>query len=143
MTAVWIVYRRSRPDRGGRCLDSQLADQLARPRRAGLVAVDMQLERRHALVPNLVEIVRGSARDEGETCQRVIAARADAARSSGPREASKAEGSLTASLGDLQAIAEGYPDLRTSDGFQQLSRSLSELAVPPPRSPDHRRTAAE
>jgi LemA protein len=48
-------------------------------------------------------------------------------RSSGPREASKAEGALTAALGDLRAMTAGFPELWASDGFQQLSRSLSEL----------------
>lgn len=89
--------------------------------------IDVQLKRRYALVPNLVETVRGYAQHERRTLERVTEARADAMRSSGPREASKAEGALTAALGDLRAIAESYPDLRATQNFQQLSRNLSEL----------------
>jgi LemA protein len=89
--------------------------------------IDVQLKRRYALVPNLVETVSGYAQHERETLQKVTEARADAMRSAGPREASRAEGALTAALGDLRAIAENYPDLRATENFQQLSRNLSEL----------------
>lgn len=89
--------------------------------------IDVQLKRRYALVPNLVETVRGYAQHERQTLERVTEARADAMRSAGPREASKAEGALTAALGDLRAIAESYPDLRATENFQQLSRNLAEL----------------
>ncbi len=89
--------------------------------------IDVQLKRRHDLVPNLVESVKGYAQHEQATFQKVTDARADAMRASGPREAGAAEGMLTAALGDLRAIAENYPDLRATENFQQLSRNLSEL----------------
>jgi LemA protein len=89
--------------------------------------IDVQLKRRHDLVPNLVETVKGYAQHERETFQKVTDARADAMRASGPRDAARAEGTLTAALGDLRAIAENYPDLRATENFQQLSRNLSEL----------------
>ena len=89
--------------------------------------IDVQLKRRHDLVPNLVETVKGYAQHERETFQKVTDARADAMRASGPRESGRAEGVLTAALGDLRAIAENYPDLRATENFQQLSRNLSEL----------------
>jgi LemA protein len=89
--------------------------------------IDVQLKRRHDLVPNLVETVKGYATHEQQTFQKVTDARADAMRASGPREAGRAEGVLTAALGDLRAIAENYPDLRATENFQQLSRNLSEL----------------
>src|ERR687891_409733 len=89
--------------------------------------IDVQLKRRHDLVPNLVETVKGYAQHERETFQKVTDARAAAMRASGPRDAARAEGMLTAALGDLRAIAENYPDLRATENFQQLSAQLSEL----------------
>ena len=89
--------------------------------------IDVQLKRRYDLVPNLVEAVRGYASHERETLEKVTDARAEAMRSEGPSEASKAEGTLTAALADLRAIAENYPDLRATENFQQLSRNLAEL----------------
>jgi LemA protein len=89
--------------------------------------IDVQLKRRHDLVPNLVETVKGYASHERETFQRVTEARAEAMKAQGPREASAAEGRLSAVLGDLRAIAENYPELRATENFQQLSRNLSEL----------------
>jgi LemA protein len=89
--------------------------------------IDVQLKRRHDLVPNLVETVKGYASHERETFQRVTEARAEAMKAQGPAQASAAEGRLSAVLGDLRAIAENYPELRATENFQQLSRNLSEL----------------
>jgi LemA protein len=89
--------------------------------------IDVQLKRRHDLVPNLVETVKGYATHERETFEKVTQARANAMQASGPAEASQAEGLLNAALTDLRAVAEQYPDLRATENFQQLSRNLSEL----------------
>ena len=89
--------------------------------------IDVQLKRRHDLVPNLVETVKGYATHERETFEKVTQARAQAMQASGPAEASQAEGLLNAALTDLRAVAEQYPDLRATENFQQLSRNLSEL----------------
>lgn len=89
--------------------------------------IDVQLKRRHDLVPNLVETVKGYAQHERETFEKVTQARAQAMEASGPGEASQAEGLLNAALTDLRAVAEQYPDLRATENFQQLSRNLSEL----------------
>ncbi len=89
--------------------------------------IDVQLKRRHDLVPNLVETVKGYASHERETFQKVTEARAEAMKAQGPAQASAAEGRLSAVLGDLRAIAENYPELRATENFQQLSRNLSEL----------------
>jgi LemA protein len=89
--------------------------------------IDVQLKRRHDLVPNLVETVKGYATHERETFQRVTEARAAAMAAEGPRQASAAEGVLGGALADLRAVAEQYPDLRATENFQQLSRNLSEL----------------
>jgi LemA protein len=89
--------------------------------------IDVQLKRRHDLVPNLVETVKGYATHERQTFEKVTQARAQAMQASGPAEASQAEGLLNAALTDLRAVAEQYPDLRATENFQQLSRNLSEL----------------
>jgi LemA protein len=89
--------------------------------------IDVQLKRRHDLVPNLVESVKGYASHERETFEKVTQARAAAMQASGPAEASKAESQLTAALGGLRVVAEQYPELRATENFQQLQRNLSEL----------------
>jgi LemA protein len=89
--------------------------------------IDVQLKRRHDLVPNLVETVKGYAQHERETFEKVTQARAAAMQASGPAEASQAEGMLTQALGGLRVVAEQYPELRATENFQQLSRNLSEL----------------
>src|SRR6186997_1561718 len=89
--------------------------------------IDVQLKRRHDLVPNLVEAVKGYAAHERETFEKVTEARADAMKADGPAQAGAAEGRLTAMLGNLRAIAENYPTLRATENFQQLTNNLSEL----------------
>jgi LemA protein len=89
--------------------------------------IDVQLKRRHDLVPNLVETVKGYAQHERETFEKVTQARAAAMQASGPAQASQAEGMLSQALGGLRVVAEQYPELRATENFQQLSRNLSEL----------------
>jgi LemA protein len=89
--------------------------------------IDVQLKRRHDLVPNLVETVKGYAQHERETFEKVTQARAAAMAAQGPAEASQAESALSAALGGLRVVAEQYPELRATENFQQLSRNLSEL----------------
>jgi LemA protein len=89
--------------------------------------IDVQLKRRHDLVPNLVESVKGYAAHERQVFEKVTEARAAAMAAQGVGETSQAEGRLTAMLGDLRAVAENYPDLRATENFQQLMRQLSEL----------------
>src|SRR3954453_22062397 len=89
--------------------------------------IDVQLKRRHDLIPNLVETVKGYATHERETFEKVTEARADAMKAQGPVDSARAEGRLNAVLGDLRAVAENYPTLRATENFQQLSRNLSEI----------------
>ncbi len=89
--------------------------------------IDVQLKRRHDLVPNLVETVKGYAQHERETFEKVTQARAAAMQAEGPAQASQAEGMLSQALGGLRVVAEQYPELRATENFQQLSRNLSEL----------------
>jgi LemA protein len=89
--------------------------------------IDVQLKRRHDLIPNLVETVKGYAAHERSTLDSVTEARAKAMAASGPAERSRAESSLTASLGGLRAIAEQYPALRASDNFMALQAQLTEI----------------
>src|SRR5437870_1742161 len=89
--------------------------------------IDVQLKRRHDLVPNLVETVKGYAEHERETFEKVTQARAAAMAASGPAQASQAEGLLSQALGGLRVVAEQYPTLRATENFQQLSRNLSEI----------------
>lgn len=89
--------------------------------------IDVQLKRRHDLVPNLVETVKGYATHEREVFEKVTDARAKAIASQGVQDTANAEGQLTRAMADLRAVAENYPDLRATENFQQLSRNLSEL----------------
>jgi LemA protein len=89
--------------------------------------IDVQLKRRHDLVPNLVETVKGYATHESEVFEKATKARAEAMSARGVGETAQAEQKLTGALTDLRAVAENYPQLRATENFQQLSRNLSEL----------------
>src|SRR5215208_1811288 len=89
--------------------------------------IDVQLKRRHDLVPNLVETVKGYAEHESQTFERTTQARAEAMAAQGVGDTAQAEQKLTQALADVRAVAENYPTLRATENFQQLSRSLSEL----------------
>ena len=89
--------------------------------------IDVQLKRRHDLVPNLVETVKGYAAHESQTFEKITKARAEAMSAQGVGDTAKAEEKLNGALTDLRAVAENYPQLRATENFQQLSRNLSEL----------------
>src|SRR6516164_3095677 len=88
--------------------------------------VDVQLKRRHDLIPNLVETVKGYAAHERGTFDEVTQARTAAQQAQGPQAQGAAENVLTQALGRLFAVAENYPQLRATENFQQLQAQLSE-----------------
>jgi LemA protein len=91
--------------------------------------IDVQLKRRHDLVPNLVETVKGYAAHEQQTLARVTDARAGAvaAENAPPRERAQAESALSSALGGIRAVAEQYPQLRAADNFMRLQAQLAEI----------------
>ncbi|HEX6665281.1 MAG TPA: LemA family protein [Solirubrobacterales bacterium] len=89
--------------------------------------IDVQLKRRHDLVPNLVETVKGYAAHESEVFEKATKARAEAMSAHSVSDTSKAESNLSGALTDLRAVAENYPTLRATENFQQLTRNLAEL----------------
>ena len=89
--------------------------------------IDVQLKRRHDLVPNLVETVKGYATHEKETLERVIQARNAAMTAQGPAAQGEAEGMLSNALKSIFALSESYPQLQAAGGFRDLQASLSQL----------------
>jgi len=87
--------------------------------------IEVQLQRRHDLIPNLVETVKGYASHEKETFERVVAARNKAMSANTPGEMGKAEGELTQALGRLFALAESYPELKANENFIRLQEALT------------------
>jgi len=87
--------------------------------------IDVQLKRRHDLIPNLVESVKGYAAHEAGVFEAVTQARAAAMGAQGPAQVAKAEGALSGALGRLFAVAEAYPQLRATENFQQLQAELT------------------
>jgi len=89
--------------------------------------VDVELTRRHDLIPNLVETVKGYAAHERGTLDEVIKARNSAMSAQGPGQVAAAENQLSGALGRLIALSEAYPDLKANANFQQLAGELSDL----------------
>lgn len=87
--------------------------------------IDVQLKRRHDLIPNLVNAVRGSMDFERDTLTAVMEARARAQTAAGPADAAQKEGQLTAALGRLFAVAENYPNLKSNENVKMLQEELS------------------
>jgi LemA protein len=87
--------------------------------------IDVQLKRRHDLIPNLVNAVRGSMDFERDTLTAVMEARAKALTATGPADAAQKEGQLSLALGRLLAVAENYPTLKSNDNVKMLQEELS------------------
>lgn len=89
--------------------------------------IEVQLKRRHDLIPSVVETVKGYAGHERKTLEAVIEARNRAVQAQGPAALGEAERGLVASMRQLFALAEAYPDLKASENFTGLQRTLAEL----------------
>ena len=87
--------------------------------------IDVQLKRRHDLIPNLMETVKGYMAHERETLENVTKARTMATQASGAAQAGQAEGMLSQALGRLFAVAENYPDLKANQNFLALQEELT------------------
>lgn len=89
--------------------------------------IEVQLKRRHDLVANLVEVVRGYATHERATFEEVTAARSEAVAAESPDDRTRAENALSGALVRLMATAEAYPDLEAEERFQDLHEELVRL----------------
>jgi LemA protein len=87
--------------------------------------IDVQLKRRHDLIPNLVETVKGYAAHERQTLEAVTQARNMAVRAEGPQQQAEAENVLTGALKSLFAVSEAYPDLKANQNFLNLQEELT------------------
>ena len=87
--------------------------------------IDVQLKRRHDLIPNLVNTVKGAMDFEKGTLEAVISARNKAVGASGVAQVAKAEGELTQALGRLFALSENYPELKATANIGQLQEELA------------------
>jgi len=112
--AVWIIWAYNRFVRlTNRCEE-------------GWSDIDVQLKRRYDLIPNLIETVKGYARHEAGTLQKVTEARTKAMGAQSVGEHAAAENMLTGALKSLFAVAESYPDLKANSNFVELQRELSD-----------------
>ena len=87
--------------------------------------IDVQLKRRHDLIPNLVETVKGYASHEKETLERVVQARNMAMSAQGPEQQGQAENMITGALKSVFALSEAYPDLKANQNFVNLQEELT------------------
>ncbi|HTS57845.1 MAG TPA: LemA family protein [Terriglobales bacterium] len=88
--------------------------------------IDVQLERRHDLIPNLVETVKGYAPHEKTTFENIRKYRSQAIAATTPADRAQAENQLTGAVKSLLAVAEGYPELKANQEFRELQASLNQ-----------------
>jgi LemA protein len=89
--------------------------------------IDVQLKRRWDLVPSLVETVKGYARHESSTLENVVAARSQAKEAGSMVQRGESELGLSTAVGRLFAVAEAYPELKATQNFQELQKSLVDI----------------
>jgi len=94
--------------------------------REGLSDIDVQLKRRHDLIPNLIKTVQGYATHEKDLLVKVTEARTAAMGAQGTSDKMKTENMLSQTLKSLFAVSENYPDLKASQNFLQLQDELSD-----------------
>lgn len=93
----------------------------------GWAGIDVQLRRRHDLVPNLIEIAEAYRVHEHNLLERVAALRSEGVRETRVSRLGAVEGQLGKALGDLFAVVENYPDLRAADVYMKLQRDLIDV----------------
>lgn len=91
----------------------------------GWKQIDVQLKRRHDLIPNLVETVKGYMQFEQDTLRQVVEARNAAVSAKGVADSAVKEGELTAALSRLFALVENYPNLKSNENVKQLQEELT------------------
>jgi LemA protein len=89
--------------------------------------IDVQLKKRFDLIPNLVETVKGYAKQESGIFEKVAALRSGMMNTTNPEELGKMEGELRSTLKTLFAVAEAYPELKSNENFMTLQRSLQQI----------------
>ena len=89
--------------------------------------IDVQLKRRHDLIPNLVETVKGYAAHEKGTFENIAKFRSQAMQATAPADKAQAENQLSGALKSLFAVAENYPELKASEQFTSLQASLNSI----------------
>lgn len=87
--------------------------------------IDVQLKRRHDLIPNLIETVKGYMTHERATLENITKARSQAVQAEGVGAKAKAEGELTSALGKFNLVVENYPDLKANQNFLSLQEELT------------------
>jgi len=93
----------------------------------GWSGIDVQLKKRFDLIPNLVETVKGYAKQESSVFEKVAALRSGMMNTSDPEELGKMEGELRSTLKTLFAVAENYPELKSNENFLSLQNSLQTI----------------
>jgi LemA protein len=115
LVGVWVVLTTNTFNRACNQVD------------AAWSGIDVQLRRRHDLVPNLVDTVRGHAACESATLAAVTQARTAAMTAISGTERRTAEAQLTGALAGIRVVADEYPELRASERFRALQAELSQL----------------
>ncbi|MCK5707095.1 MAG: LemA family protein [Candidatus Aureabacteria bacterium] len=87
--------------------------------------IDVQLKRRHDLIPNLVETAKGYMSHERETFEKITQARSQAMQAGNVKDVSKAEGNLSAAMSKFNLVVENYPDLKANQNFLSLQEELT------------------
>lgn len=93
----------------------------------GYATMDVYLKKRFDLIPNLVETVKGYAKHESETLERVISARSNIQSATNTEEKLRNESELSNTLKSLFALGEAYPDLKANSNFVQLQKQLQQI----------------
>lgn len=124
MTIIWILVILGLPVITLVALYNSLVSLRVRVKNAWS-QIDVQLKRRHDLIPNLVETVKGYASHEKEVLENVIKARAQASSAKEIKERAEAENMLTSALRSLFAVVENYPNIKANQNFLNLQEELT------------------